>query len=323
MELIEPEDDKLQDIENDYRKLTYHYLSLFDWTADGIVFEQNNLEILKYKVSLTDGFKRIPKGFYLLERELPESVVQESQVKSKSKTQMMKQTRGEGYKIHMSIFDENNDSKNLDKAWDIVSRATIKYGMTFVKVIKHEERENCRKGSQCGKEITWYKVHNDVSAQAIQDYLTDITRGFVDHNIVPGPQTKLKNPGGDLEPTITGSNYFSYRTDNISDHENPFKDIIINVENQPERQLHAKVGVTEPSTYNILLGRLDSVERVHDNSSVLESVLVDNDSQNMRQSSSDQALKRTTVNDEKVDDGSIEKDESNDVSDNQSGCCPC
>lgn len=324
MEVVEPEIDKLGDIEDDYRKLSYEYLTLFKWTTDGKVFDQIDLERINYKVSLTDGLKSIPSGFYLLEKASPESNQKREPVQSKSKTHMLKKNKGEGYKIHMSIYDQNDDNKNLLIAWDIVSRASIKHNMTFIKIVKHEERENCRKSSQCGKEITWYKIHNEVDAEAIQAYLTDITKGFVNQNIIPGAQTILKNSGGKLEPTIKGSNYFSYRTDDPNDTDNPFKDIVINVADQPDRKTQSQDRTNEHSTYNMLLTHLDTGERDHDPSSVLKGGLeVDNDSGNVRELSKEQILKRITVNDEENNSDPIDKDGSDDDSDNSSGCCPC
>lgn len=194
---------------------SYESLAMVDWADPESIVERNG-----YQATVDLG---VDKNFVRLKKATEGS--------QKPKLVSMRST---GYKLHMSIFDPADDDKNLSKAWSIVVQTSIEHDIKLVKIIRNEYRSQMRSADKFGKEITWYAFHNNLDTGLIKDFLTSLTLKFVEHGIMPGQKAVHD------ENTINGSNYFTYRNDRKT-HEtyNPFKDIVIDVKNQPQRQAYA------------------------------------------------------------------------------------
>lgn len=104
-----------------------------------------------------------------------------------------------GWKIHCSL---NPEPDNLKKAWSIIIKLFMKYGIETAKIIKSDYQHD---DMQTGKEITIY-YQDDISLEKWQALLIDITNEFLLNGIKPGYLPLLDKP-------ISGSSFFSVRCD--------------------------------------------------------------------------------------------------------------
>ena len=142
-------------------------------------------------------------------------------------------TRSSGYKIHVAIYDPNDDDSNLEQAWDIFVKQVIKHGIYQVKIIAPDFRKTLRDDSHSherGKEITIYSFKEARLTEVWQLFFEEVTKEFVAHEIIPGPL-----PPGDF--SVKGSSYFSYRNDAAdSSLWDPFETIsLLHITGQLER----------------------------------------------------------------------------------------
>lgn len=112
-----------------------------------------------------------------------------------------------GWKFHISVNDEN--FKNVEKAWDILKDILIRHSIKLSKVVRPDFQISIKIPKQRGKQITIYQFLN-AELENWEQILIDITYAFTKNGIEPGHAPISDHP-------IRGTPYVYYRTDADSD----------------------------------------------------------------------------------------------------------
>lgn len=116
-----------------------------------------------------------------------------------------------GWKLHISIDDNNMESGNLEKAWKVIVSHLIWYGVKEFKIVDNDSRKYMQNGKgQEGKQVTIYAYKNHFLVEQWQNIIQSIEQGLADQHITSGPTPKSRNKyqEGQDETVICGSHFF-------------------------------------------------------------------------------------------------------------------
>jgi len=126
-----------------------------------------------------------------------------------------------GWKVHVSVM---NTEENIVKAWGLVARKVIEYGVYETKVVGNMYLGKNQIGidqHQIGKEIVIYEFSSRPDMNW-QELLQKLESDFKKGGVVAGERPKFRLPEGMndeiYEPAIKGSEYFYCETDDMREY---------------------------------------------------------------------------------------------------------